>query len=483
MKEKKICAAYVRVSTDDQLDYSPDSQIKLIQEYAKKNNMYLPPEYIFRDDGISGRTAKKRPGFLQMIATAKQKPRPFDVILVWKFSRFARNQEESVVYKSLLKKENDIDVVSISEPLIEGPFGGLIERIIEWFDAFYSVNLATEVRRGMTERVKQGGAVSVAPIGYTYKNRQLVVDPESAKVVQLIYDSFLADEGMVAIAQKLNAMGVKTRRGNIWENRTVRYVLTNPVYAGKVRWSSEGSNNYHVGHDWNENTMLVDGSHKAIITPETFDLVQEKLRVHERRYRSTSNKVAQREQTGMFLQGIVKCSTCGSTLTRTGSGMNCVGYVHGKCKVSHFISQPKIEALVLAALETQLTTAEMTVIRRELPRQADQTEILLQQLRKEETILIKSKEAYLAGVDSIEEYKENKAAAQQRINRLQQLLAEQETTQPVNVKEYAEKHRPIIDQLKDPNVPPSEKNLLLRSFVDHIVFDNKEKTLTITYYE
>jgi DNA invertase Pin-like site-specific DNA recombinase len=483
MKEKKICAAYVRVSTDDQLDYSPESQINLIKEYAKKNNMFLPPEYIFRDDGISGRTAKKRPGFLQMIATAKQKPRPFDVILVWKFSRFARNQEESVVYKSLLKKENDIDVVSISEPLIEGPFGGLIERIIEWFDAFYSVNLATEVRRGMTERVKQGGAVSVAPIGYTYKDKQLVIDPESAEVVKMIFDSFLAGESIIGIAHKLNSMGIKTRRGNIWENRTVRYVLTNPVYTGKVRWSAEGTNNYHVGHDWNENTMLVDGTHKALISSEIFEHVQDKLRVHERRYRSTSNKVAQREKTGMLLQGLVKCSSCGSTLTRTGTGMNCVSYVHGKCKVSHYVSLRKIEELVLTSIEAQLNGVEMTVIRRELPRQADQTEILLQQLRKEETVLAKCKEAYLAGIDTIDEYKENKAAAQQRIEKIQQLLAEQENTAPVNVEDFAEKHRPIIDQLKDPNIPISEKNLLLRSFVDHIVFDNKDKTITITYYE
>lgn len=51
-------------------------------------------------------------------------------------SRFARNQEESIVYKSMLRNKCHVDVVSISEPLIEGPFGGLIERIIEWMDEF-----------------------------------------------------------------------------------------------------------------------------------------------------------------------------------------------------------------------------------------------------------------------------------------------------------------------------------------------------------
>ena len=96
----KICAAYIRVSTHDQEEYSPDSQLKLIRDYAGRNGYALPGEFIFQDDGISGRTAEKRPGFMRMIAAAKEKPRPFETILVWKFSRFARNQEESVVYKS-----------------------------------------------------------------------------------------------------------------------------------------------------------------------------------------------------------------------------------------------------------------------------------------------------------------------------------------------------------------------------------------------
>ena len=69
----KIGAAYIRVSTDDQLEYSPDSQIKLIKEYAKKNDIIIPEEFIFIDEGISGKTANKRPAFNNMIAIAKQK--------------------------------------------------------------------------------------------------------------------------------------------------------------------------------------------------------------------------------------------------------------------------------------------------------------------------------------------------------------------------------------------------------------------------
>ena len=95
----KIAAAYIRVSTEGQDEYSPDSQIKLCKDYAEKNGYLLPEQYIFYDDGISAKTAKKRIQFNRMIALAKDKSRPFSAILVWKYSRFARNQEESIVYK------------------------------------------------------------------------------------------------------------------------------------------------------------------------------------------------------------------------------------------------------------------------------------------------------------------------------------------------------------------------------------------------
>lgn len=98
---KTVCA-YIRVSTDSQEEYSPDAQIRLLKEYAASHDMTIID--IYQDLGISGRNADKRPQFQDMIAMAKSKEHPYDAILVWKFSRFARNQEESIVYKSLLKR-------------------------------------------------------------------------------------------------------------------------------------------------------------------------------------------------------------------------------------------------------------------------------------------------------------------------------------------------------------------------------------------
>src|SRR5699024_7978859 len=85
---------YVRVSTEKQDELSPDSQAKLLKEYAHKNGIIILK--VFYEIGVSGRKAEKRPEFQKMIAQAKSPQHPVDSILVWKFSRFARNQEESI---------------------------------------------------------------------------------------------------------------------------------------------------------------------------------------------------------------------------------------------------------------------------------------------------------------------------------------------------------------------------------------------------
>ena len=93
---------------------------KLLKDFAHKNGIIISK--IFYELGVSGRKAEKRPEFQKMIAMAKSSDHPVDAILVWKFSRFARNQEESIVYKSLLKKKHNVDVISVSEPLVDNSF-------------------------------------------------------------------------------------------------------------------------------------------------------------------------------------------------------------------------------------------------------------------------------------------------------------------------------------------------------------------------
>lgn len=124
-------AAYIRVSTDDQIEFSPASQLNQIHIYAENHQLLLLDSHIYMDEGISGRTAARRPAFLKMISAARETPRPFDVILVWKYSRFARSRQDSIFYKSLLRRECGIDVISITEPLSDDPTSILMEALLE----------------------------------------------------------------------------------------------------------------------------------------------------------------------------------------------------------------------------------------------------------------------------------------------------------------------------------------------------------------
>ena len=206
---------YVRVSTEKQDELSPDSQAKLLKEYAHKNGIIILK--VFYEIGVSGRKAEKRPEFQKMIAQAKSPKHPVDSILVWKFSRFARNQEESIVYKSLLKKKHNVDVISVSEPLVEGPFGSLIERIIEWMDEYYSVRLSGEVARGMREKAQRGGYQARPPLGYRIAERGQppVIVPEEAEVIRIIFQKYANEHcSIFDIARYLNLCGFKTSRGS-----------------------------------------------------------------------------------------------------------------------------------------------------------------------------------------------------------------------------------------------------------------------------
>ena len=186
----QIGAAYIRVSTDDQAELSPDAQIRVIREAAKADSFIIPEEFIFMEKkGISGRKADNRPEFQRMIAVAKsQSPAPFKRLYVWKFSRFARNQEESIFYKGILRKKCDVEVKSVSEPIAEGMFGRLIETIIEWFDEYYSINLSGEVLRGMSEKALRNGYQASPCLGYKAVGGGMpyIIDEKEYSIVEFL---------------------------------------------------------------------------------------------------------------------------------------------------------------------------------------------------------------------------------------------------------------------------------------------------------
>lgn len=481
MTESKLRTAYgyIRVSTHDQEELSPDSQERLLRNYAAANNIFL--EHVFADTGISGRKADKRPGFQEMIARAKSKEHPVDVLLVWKFSRFARNQEESIVYKSLLKKAG-VDVISVSEPLADGPFGSLIERIIEWMDEYYSIRLSGEVKRGMTEKALQGGYMARAPFGYRNADGSLQIIPEEAAIIRMIYRRYLEDHtGFSTLARTLNDTGVPTKRGGHWENRTVKYILQNPVYKGYARWNV-GKRELRGPAASSPDMIVAESQHEAIIPPETFDAVQERIAAEYKRPKSRPAG-----SYSHWLGNLVKCSDCGGSMTYTPGtgGFQCIHYAHGKCSVSHYISGPLLETAILDTLDAciqkedfefreELATApaedeELVFIRESLGRLAE----------KEKRI----KAAYQDGIDTLEEYKQNKELLSREQERLSARLQELTPKQPaadtdMHRAELRRRIHGVTDILRS-EAPMEVKSEVIRSICDKIVYDRKANKVLI----
>jgi DNA invertase Pin-like site-specific DNA recombinase len=484
----KVGAAYVRVSDDRQDEYSPDSQLKKIREYAAKEGYIIPDEYVFYDDGISGKSVKKRDDFNRMIAIAKEKTHPFDRIYVWKFSRFARNQEESMVYKNLLRKR-DVTVVSVSEPIPEGHFGTLIERIIEWMDEFYLVNLGVEVERGMTERFSRGEPIVPAPFGYINGEKTYIPDEESgnADIVREIFQRYADGEKQRIIAVSLGERGVRTRYGNIPDNRWVEYILRNHSYIGKLR-KSRNSDRAISRKDYDEEKIIViDGHHEPLISVELWDKVQKLLDEQKKKY----PKHAKREQPVEYmLKGLVRCSACegGMALASAVSGkskvrtMQCCNYSRGSCHTSHSITMPRIETAVIKGLKEAIGnkqfTISPTVPKESVPNQVDYDKLIAVEERR----LARAKEAYLAEIDTIEQYKQNKKEITERIDDLK-ARRDKETVVELDVDAFAKKVAGVVEFIEKDDVTESAKNDALRTIIEKIVYEKAKGNLAIYFHD
>ena len=307
-------ATYARVSSERQAEkeLSIPAQLKALKKYAHSRGWDVVAEYV--DEAESARSAN-RPAFKDMIAAAKNRVKPFDCILVWKLSRFARNREDSVIYKSLLKRRK-ISVVSMNEHVDESPAGALLEGIIEVIDEFYSANLAQDTIRGMREAASRGFFMaSRAPFGYKkvkvsdgVKERPtLEVDPATAPVVKEIFESSLLGNGLKEICKALNDRGI-TINGSRWSKGSLHYLLTNEAYTGTAVWgrTSKGQKS--------EDPVRVEGAWPALVSREMFDNVQRAMRD-----RAPTVRRPGRVGSKFLLSGLLKCGVCGKPYTGQGA--------------------------------------------------------------------------------------------------------------------------------------------------------------------
>lgn len=480
-------ACYIRVSTDRQDELSPDAQRRLMLDYARENDIIVTEDSIYWEIGISGRKADNRPSFRQMIAAAKSPDHPYDVILVWKFSRFARNQEESIVYKSLLKK-NSVEVVSVSEPIPEGVMGGLIERILEWMDEYYSIRLSGEVMRGMTEKALRGGYQANPPLGYDRLRGQTpTVNESEASIVRMIFRMYTEERmSLSAISKRLNIGKYPTKRGAHWNVTHLRYLLGNPFYIGKVRWNYASHSNGKRQKDESE-WIVADGIHEPLIDNDTFNTASELLKKS-----AASGWIHGYMPSKHWISGILRCASCGGPMTyssetkRNKASYRCHNHVSGTCPFNNRILVSRLEPAIFSGLTEAFQNYSFDYIKKSAKESpVDMLPILKEQLvdldKKERRI----RKAYMDGIDTLEEYKESRQIlAKQREELSQQLLVLEQPAAGITDEDkdrLATNIRDVLDVLKSDKYDIPQKTDAIRSICEKIVYDKGSEKLSFYF--
>ena len=296
---------YARYSSDNQREESIEGQIRECTAFAEKNDITILRHYI--DHAYSAKT-DNRPEFQNMIKDSGKKL--FDMVIVWKLDRFARNRYDSARYKSLLKK-NGVKVVSATEVISEGAEGIILESVLEGYAEYYSADLAEKVVRGMTDNALKckfnGGTI---PIGYVIDDEQhFQVDPITAPYVLEVFKRYDKGATMTELRDWLNEQGVKNTRGNPITYNSIQHMLCNRRYIGEFAF---------------RDTVIPDGI-PSIVPNDLFERVQKKLEINKKA------PARHKAEDDYLLTTKIFCGYCGAYLCgESGTGRNGV-YHYYKC--------------------------------------------------------------------------------------------------------------------------------------------------------
>ncbi len=429
------CVLDLRVSTREQAEkgegeegFSIPAQREACTRHIRDAGWSLVDEYV--DRGESARSAD-RPALKEMLARIAEE-RDVDAVVVHKIDRLARNMnmEDHVAIRALLRRRG-VALVSVTENVEETASGRLVEGIHALMAEFYSANLAAEIKKGLSEKAKQGGFPHGAPLGYVnlrevIAGRQvarIVPDAERAPLISLAFSHYATGEWTLQrLAQELAHRGLtnrarrdRTPKAITWQG--LAKILANPVYVGIVEWNG-------VQHP---------GTHEPLVTPETFRRVQELLAA--RAARGTRER-----KHPHYLKGLLHCGVCGRRLSiqHSKGGYTyffCLGQKndpHGTCR-ERYIAAEDLEAQVedlCQRIELPASWAER--LREEMAAEvverqrvdAAQRELLTRRLAKAEAKRRKLLDAYYAGAIDVPTLKIEQARIGADIGSAKDRLAE-----------------------------------------------------------
>ena len=468
---------YARYSSDNQREESIEGQIRECTAYAEKNGITIVKHYI--DRAISAKT-DNRPQFQQMVKDSDKKL--FDIVLVWKLDRFARNRYDSARYKTQLKK-NGVKLMSATEIISEGPEGIILESVLEGYAEYYSADLAEKVVRGQTENILKGRCNGGrGTFGYTLDSeRKFHIDPLASPFVLESFTKYRDGLTMKEIRDWLNENGIKNPVGGEFTYNSVEHMLKNRRYIGELKFRD----------------VVVPDAIPPIVPLELFDDVQEKI---------AKNKKAparRKAEDDYLLTTKLHCGCCGALMFGE-SGTSRTGEVHRyyKCATAKKKKGCKKKTVRKQWLEDLVVNQTMQLVRDDAAmesiiakvmelqdRENTNRPLYEKQLRDAESGIQNMLNAIQAGIltsstkERLEQLEETKRELEARI-------AEEKLAKPKIKEEFIRfwlmRFRKLDMSLKD------QRQALVDTFINAIylyddkvliTFNYKEGTQTITFEE
>ena len=468
---------YARYSSDNQREESIEGQIRECTAYAEKNGITVIKHYI--DRALSAKT-DNRPEFQQMIKDSEK--RLFDIVLVWKLDRFARNRYDSAHYEYQLER-NHVKLVSATEPISEGPAGIMVKSMLTGMAEYYSAELSEKVVRGMTENVLKGkyngGTI---PIGFKVDEEKFFqVDPLKAPFVVEAFQRYNDGATMKELMNWLNDSGVTTNRNQKFTYNSIQTLLTNRRYIGENRFKD----------------IVMPDSIPVIIEKELFDSVQDKIAKNRRA------PARHKAEDDYLLTTKLFCGMCGAMMFgECGTSRNKNVHHYYKCANAKRTKTCKKKTVRKEWLEDLVVCETMKMIHDDdcIQSIVDAVMILQEQENTVLPLLEKQMKDIENGIENLLNAIQAGVLTSSTKGRLEKLEAQQKELEIRIAEEKLAKPKVSADFVKfwltnfrklDPNVK-SHRETLINTFVNAvylydekvlITFNYKDGTKTITFDE
>ena len=222
-------ALYLRFSSERQKEQSIEGQLRDCIAYCKRKGFRIVAIYVDRAT-TARKDVEKRVHFQEMISDSTR--HLWDFVIVWKLDRFARNREDSAVFKMRLRK-NGVRVKSATETISDNPEGIILESVLEGIAEYYSADLSQKITRGMRESALKGYSIGGhVPLGYKIENHKLVINPATAHIVQEAFQLYANGDSMAEICRIFNAKGYRTAKNSEFNRSSFKSMFKNVRYIG-----------------------------------------------------------------------------------------------------------------------------------------------------------------------------------------------------------------------------------------------------------